>query len=192
MITEIYQWIKNIAFYIILVTAVMNVIPNNNFKKYINLFTGMIMIILVLSPICKFMGINTRLDTNFIKNIYSQELNSVKVDSYHISKESASNLLDQYKEEIGNQVEKIVNKEGYYMVNADVIMNEDSNSEEYGSLEGINVVVANEDKENLKIAVDKIEIGNKHFENPEEISVKNVIEDFYNVGLDNINVSIQR
>lgn len=192
MITGIYQWIKNIAFYMILVTAVMNVIPNNNYKKYINLFTGIIMIILVVSPISSLLGMSTRLDTNYIKNIYNQELSNIKVDAYQISETSSSKLLEEYKEEISNQVEEIVNKEGYYVVEANVVMNEDRDSEDYGSLEGIQVVLSEEEKGNQKIAVSKIQIGQKQIENPEEISIKNVIEDFYNVGLDNINVSIQR
>lgn len=192
MITGIYQWIKNIAFYIILVTAIMNVIPNNNYKKYINLYTGIIMIILVLAPISRLLGVKTRLDTNFVKNIYNQELKSVKLDTYQISETSSSKLLDEYKQEIEGQVEKIVNKEGYYMVSSQIVMNEDMESENYGNLEGIEVAISTQEKENQKIEVSKIQVGKKILETPEEISVKNVLNNFYNVGLDNINVSIQR
>lgn len=192
MITGIYQWIKNIAFYMILITAVMNVIPNNNYKKYINLFTGIVMIILVISPISKLLGASTRLDSNFIKNIYNQEIVNLKVDAYQISDTSSSKLLEEYKNEISNQIEEIVNKEGYFVVKSKIVMNEDRESDNYGNLEGIEVVLSTQEKKNQKILVDKIQIGQKQFENPEEISVKNVIDDFYNVGLDNINVSIQR
>lgn len=192
MITGIYQWIKNIAFYMILITAVMNVIPNNNYKKYINLFTGIVMIILVVSPISRILGASTRLDTNFIKNIYNQELINLKVDAYQISNSSSSKLLEEYKNEISNQIEEIVNKEGYFVVESKIVMNEDRESDNYGNLEGIQVALSTQEKKNQKILVDKIQIGQKKFENPEEISVKNVIDDFYNVGLDNINVSIQR
>lgn len=192
MITGIYQWIKNIAFYMILITAVMNVIPNNNYKKYINLFTGIVMIILVISPISKLLGASTRLDSNFIKNIYNQEIVNLKVDAYQISDTSSSKLLEEYKNEISNQIEEIVNKEGYFVVKSKIVMNEDRESDNYGNLEEIQVVLSTQEKKNQKILVDKIQIGQKQFENPEEISVKNVIDDFYNVGLDNINVSIQR
>lgn len=192
MITGIYQWIKNIAFYMILITAVMNVIPNNNYKKYINLFTGIVMIILVISPISNFLGASTRLDTNFIKNIYNQELNNIKVDAYQISDTSSSKLLEEYKNEISQQVDEIVKKEGYFVVESKIVMNEDRDSDNYGNLEGLQVVLSTQEKKNQKIVVDKIQIGKKQFENPEEISVKNVLDDFYNVGLDNINVSIQR
>lgn len=192
MITGIYQWIKNIAFYMILITAVMNVIPNNNYKKYINLFTGIVMIILVISPISNLLGASTRLDTNFIKNIYNQELNNIKVDAYQISDTSSSKLLEEYKNEISQQVDEIVKKEGYFVVESKIVMNEDRDSDNYGNLEGLQVVLSTQEKKNQKIVVDKIQIGKKQFENPEEISVKNVLDDFYNVGLDNINVSIQR
>lgn len=192
MITAIYNWIKNIAFYMILITAVMNVIPNKNYKKYINLFTGIVMIILVISPISTILGANARLDTNFIKNIYNQEIKNIKLDTYQISDTSSSNLLEEYKNKISEQVEEIVNKEGYFVVDSKVVMEEDRDSEDYGTLKGIQVVLSNEEKKNQKIVVNKIEIGKKQFENPEEISVKNVIDDFYNIGLDNINVSIQR
>ncbi len=192
MITGIYQWIKNIAFYMILITAVMNVIPNNNYKKYINLFTGIVMIILVISPISSLLGASTRLDTNFIKNIYNQELSNIKVDAYQISDTSSAKLLDEYKNEISSQVEEIVKKEGYFVVESKIVMDEDKESDNYGNLEGLQVVLSTQAKKNQKILVDKIQIGKKQFENPEEISVKNVLDDFYNVGLDNINVSIQR
>jgi stage III sporulation protein AF len=192
MITEIYQWVKDIAFYMILITAVMNVIPNNNYKKYINLFTGMVMIILVLAPISEWIGINNRFDTNFIENMYSQELSSMKLDTYEITENATTKVFDEYENEIGLQVEKLVNEEGYNMVKSDIVMNEDKESEQYGNLETIQVVISKEDQNEQKILVSKIEIGKNQIENPEEISVKNVIEDFYNVGLDNINVSIQR
>lgn len=192
MITEIYQWVKDIAFYMILITAVMNVIPNNNYKKYINLFTGMVMIILVLAPISGWLGVDTRFDTNFIKNMYSQELSSMKFDTYELKEDTTTKIFDEYENEIGLQVEKLVKEEGYYMVKSDIVMDEDKESEQYGNLESINVVISEEEQENQKISVSKIQIGENQIENPEEISVKNVIDDFYNVGLDNINVSIQR
>ncbi|MFA9375486.1 MAG: stage III sporulation protein AF [Lachnotalea sp.] len=192
MITGIYEWIKNIAFYMILITAVMNVIPNNNYKKYINLFTGMVMIILVLAPISSWLGVNTRFDTNFIKNMYSEELSSMKLDTYDITEDSTSKIFEEYENNIGLQIEKIINEEGYYMVKVEVEMNDDRESEQYGSLESIDVVISNEEKDDQEIIIDKIEVGKNKIENPEEISVKNAIEDFYNIGLDNINVSIQR
>ena len=33
-----YQWLQNIAFYLILITAIIQIIPNHSYKKYISFF----------------------------------------------------------------------------------------------------------------------------------------------------------
>ena len=40
MFDYIYEWIQNIAFYLVLVTAVLHAVPNKDYKKYIRFFTG--------------------------------------------------------------------------------------------------------------------------------------------------------
>lgn len=40
MIAFFYQWLQNIAFYLILITAIIQIIPNHSYKKYIRFFTG--------------------------------------------------------------------------------------------------------------------------------------------------------
>ena len=56
MLEYIYQWIENIAFYLIIFTVAMQMIPNNNYKKYIQFFTGLILIIMLAGPILKIFG----------------------------------------------------------------------------------------------------------------------------------------
>lgn len=52
----IYEWIKNIAFYMISVSVVLKVLPGNQYQKYIQFFTGIILIILVFLPIIRLAG----------------------------------------------------------------------------------------------------------------------------------------
>lgn len=40
MFDYIYEWIQNIAFYLVLVTAVLHAVPNKDYKKYIRFFYG--------------------------------------------------------------------------------------------------------------------------------------------------------
>lgn len=49
----IYEWIKNIAFYMIIVSVVLKVLPGNQYQKYIQFFSGIILIILVFLPIIR-------------------------------------------------------------------------------------------------------------------------------------------
>lgn len=56
MLEYLYQWIENIAFYLIIFTVAMQMIPNNSYKKYIQFFTGLILIIMLAGPIVKIFG----------------------------------------------------------------------------------------------------------------------------------------
>ena len=47
MFTYIYDWIKNLVFYLILMTMLMQIIPDSDYKKYIRFFTGLVLILLV-------------------------------------------------------------------------------------------------------------------------------------------------
>ena len=38
MLEYIYEWIGNIAFYMIMVTAVLHLLPNSDYQKYIRFF----------------------------------------------------------------------------------------------------------------------------------------------------------
>ena len=48
MITFIYDWMENIAFYLVILVAVMQMIPQNSYQKYIRFFAGMILILMLL------------------------------------------------------------------------------------------------------------------------------------------------
>lgn len=51
MFEGIYEWLKDLAYYVILVTALFHMIPGEVYQKYIRFFTGLVMVVLLLSPV---------------------------------------------------------------------------------------------------------------------------------------------
>ncbi len=56
MIEAIYTWMKNIVFYLVIVTAVLEVLPGTTYHKYIRFFTGLILMLLLLTPFLSLTG----------------------------------------------------------------------------------------------------------------------------------------
>ena len=56
MIAFIYEWMKNIAFYLVIMVAVMQMIPKSNYQKYIRFFAGMILILMLAGPLLRIFG----------------------------------------------------------------------------------------------------------------------------------------
>ena len=48
---SVYETIKSIAAYLILVTVLINLVNGSSYKKYVQLVSGMILILIVLLPL---------------------------------------------------------------------------------------------------------------------------------------------
>lgn len=57
MVESIYTWMQNIVFYLVIVTAVLEVLPGGNYQKYIRFFTGLVLMVLLLTPILNLAGV---------------------------------------------------------------------------------------------------------------------------------------
>ena len=66
MLDYIYQWIENIAFYLVIIVAVIQMAPGTHYKKYIQFFAGLILILMMAGPILKIFNIFE--ETNCFKN----------------------------------------------------------------------------------------------------------------------------
>ena len=74
----LYDWVKNLAVFLIFISIIRNLLPKNHYEKYVKLFTGMLVILLVLQPLSGFLGAQDRIDTLFSLDLYSQEMEEMK------------------------------------------------------------------------------------------------------------------
>lgn len=72
MFESIYEWLRNLSFYLILVTAVVHVLPGNGYKKYIHFFTGLVLISMLLMPVLEFF--NEEVKVNEIYERFYEEI----------------------------------------------------------------------------------------------------------------------
>ncbi len=70
----LYGWIRDIAFYTLLMTVVLHVLPEKSQKKYLQFFMGIVLIILVISPALEWTGLGSRLDETYTRQTFDSEL----------------------------------------------------------------------------------------------------------------------
>ena len=51
MFDYIYEWLKNLSAYLLLVHMVMGILPNEEYRKYIRFFCGLVLIVMLMTPI---------------------------------------------------------------------------------------------------------------------------------------------
>ena len=53
---EIYQWMKDLAFFHVLTTAILHILPDKRYEQYVRLFMGLLLIILICTPVFAVVG----------------------------------------------------------------------------------------------------------------------------------------
>ena len=107
----IYGWIQDIAFYTILMEVVLHVLPEQGQKKYLQFFMGIVLIILVISPVLSAAGLDGQLDEAYARQTYDQELQEFQRRQQMIE-ESYESRLEERVEKAAEELEKLEQESG--------------------------------------------------------------------------------
>lgn len=205
-----YAWIKNIIIFLILTTIISNLLGKSSYKKYINLISGIILLILVITPVLKIFSLTDSIDYYFSANFLLAETMDISNKFIAMEEEQTDMIMKEYKDNLIEQIESILAKENLYIHNIHLYIDEENNSPTFGQIVGMDLVLSyirnNVEEETVeKIVIEKIKIKGSEVEipngkksssegkilSPDEINAKKRLSDFYNINPDNINISIQ-
>lgn len=72
MFEYIYDWLWNFVCYMILVTALLQVLPENSYQKYIRFFSSLILVLILASPVFRILGMEENLRNMYTNAQYRQ------------------------------------------------------------------------------------------------------------------------
>ena len=67
------EWIKQIAGYLLLVSVVLQMLPGTKYVQYVKLFTGLLLILIVLRPVLKIGEADVYLEQKIQEFVKNQE-----------------------------------------------------------------------------------------------------------------------
>ena len=65
---ELYQWIKNLAVFYILLSAAVHLVPDGKYEKYVRFFMGLLLILMMSTPVFSLAGRGRELSDSFRAN----------------------------------------------------------------------------------------------------------------------------
>ena len=102
----LYGWIRDIAFYTLLMEVVLHVLPEQGQRKYLQFFMGIVLIILVISPALSAAGLDRKLDETYVRQTYDQELQEFWQRQQEIE-EGYERRLEERVEEAADELEAL-------------------------------------------------------------------------------------
>ena len=75
-----YEWIRNIVFYQLLSSIILNMIPATTYQKYIRFFLGMLFLVITIQPVLELLQLTDNMDVNYVQEMLERELEENKLE----------------------------------------------------------------------------------------------------------------
>lgn len=98
MFEYLYEWMKNIAYFMILATTVTHLLPDSGYRRYIRLFMGMVLVILLASPVFQLFGRREAFDQIFDSRAYREQMESIEDAASFLYEIQPEDYLDSITE----------------------------------------------------------------------------------------------
>jgi len=183
MLEAVKVWVSNIIAIILFVSIVEIILPEGKMRKYVNLVAGVVVVLIIISPLVKAFNKNIEIDMpemNIKEPISIQEL---KIQGQKIESMRSKQIICTYKEKMEKSIKEQVNEiSGVDCQRVICKVKEDSRNENFGDIDEVTLYVSKkQDKfQNSKIEPVKIKLSEKvqsKVDNTEKISeeIKNQI-----------------
>ena len=140
----VYGWVKNIIYYMIFLSVVNNLLADSKYGKYIRFFSGMVLILLVVSPFTGGLHLDEQISSMFKSISFQNDTDDLKQDLWGMEERRLDQVIREYEQAVAADVEAMARAEGLECTGASVQIDGDRNSSRYGQIEGIGLVISGE------------------------------------------------
>lgn len=67
MAQAVYEWVKNLIYYLIFLSLINNLLARSSYEKYVRFFAGLVFILLVISPLTKSLHLEQEIAGQFMR-----------------------------------------------------------------------------------------------------------------------------
>ena len=174
------------------------VLPSNNMKKYIDMVTGLLVIIVIITPFVKLFNKDFQLDKkvfiNTMEQVKLEKKNDIELASLH-----EEQIKDMYINKLKDEIRGLVHEATEYRV-SEIRISIYEGEDNYGEIKDIHIVLDDDNMEKLPkdsipaVGIEEIRIDGEVKESAElhELENSNEIIDAiyknYNISKENIRV----
>ncbi len=178
------EWIGNIIILILVAVIMELLVPNTAFQKYVKMVIGLLLILLLLSPLLSVFSIDKEkifseitFEQKVSEDFFEKSMNKKKKEiqatqSAYIEEQMAVHMKRQVEEELMTQYDMKLEKIS--------ISFEPNKEHNYENIEAINAFIVNEEEERVKKVkrVEEIAIKQKRPGNDDEKPIEKEIKNF--------------
>lgn len=140
----LYTWIRNLAGYFLFVTVLEQLLPGKKYGKYVRLFAGMVLILLVLQPFLDRVWLEEQIARAYESLVFQYEAEDLEKDLLGIETQRLSQMISQYENAVAEDVRQIAEDAGYAVTTCRVQICRDQDAEEFGTVTAVSLGINDE------------------------------------------------
>lgn len=138
----IYEWIRNITYYLIFMTVVTNLLPDKKYEKYFRLFAGMVLILLVLKPFTGGLRLDDKLAYYFEAISFQKEASELSAQISDMESVRLKSMVSQYEEAVEHDLRTMAESSGFVCVKAKALIDGDEKNARFGHVVSVSLRLA--------------------------------------------------
>ncbi len=154
----LFAWVKNIVSFLLILTLVFELLPTKDYGKYVRVSAGMLLLMVIISPLANAMGLSENLDFYLSWENLKSRMDVELLDNETLEAQRLENIIGEYKKNLEEQIRRILKSKGYaagaILLEVDLKQSEDT----FGQIISMKIYDLKEEKESVPGTVDKIEI----------------------------------
>ncbi len=198
---SIIIWGRQIFIVCIISNIFIRLVPSQKYEKYIKYICGIILLVICITPVLELFNSSFSFSQIYEKFQNGSSMKQLKNELKYTST-AGSAMLDSYIAEVEKDVDTFTLEEGLYPVSTQVIIDEDEQSDSFGNIQDMKLVVSmakdSEDtykntKDNISIEIEKIRIKEKDVIKNDTVTqqisdLKRKLSEMYNISEDVIDI----
>lgn len=180
MIEFIKNWVTNITVIIIFIAIMEILIPQSDFKRFIRVVIGLLIILVIIKPFVLAKDIQSQFNTSVVFNQSLLDESSIEDKSNEIYQQQKEKAVEVFNDNLTKQIKSIITNQNdidsnNIIVNLDI--EKDISKSDFGKLKKINVIINEQGTSAIAVAkIEDIAISQNVSSTPD----KNVINDSTN------------
>ena len=146
--TAVYEWVRNITYYMIFITVVGNLLADSKYEKYLRFFAGIILILLVLKPLTGSLRLDERIAYLFESISFQKEADDFKEKLWGMEDERLQRVMSTYEEAVAMDIRGMADTAGFSVRSVKVTIETDRDSPLYGQVTDLYMKLGRQKEEN--------------------------------------------
>lgn len=137
-----YGWIRSLTGYFLFMLILEHLLSGKKYGKYIRLFAGMVLILLVLQPLAGSLRLDEKMALAYEEAVFRYQAGELKEELLGIGDQQLERMIGQYEEAVAMDLRGMAEQEGLSVLSCRAVIGRDEQEERFGMVTDIQMEVS--------------------------------------------------